>query len=458
MSLSAESAAAVEPVFVHARAELDDIAGELVQAARSAGASDAVARVTESSHLEVGVREARAEMVQCNRTQAIELTVFEGRRSGSATSTDFTPAARQAVLAAARHIARHTGEDPCAGPAERTLLEMSPPDLDLWHPWRVSTDEAIELARRAEDAARRYSASIVNGDGASVSAFHTQFALATSQGFSGGYAQSRHVIGCSVIAGDPDGMQADAWRDVRRRACDLDTPEAIGQRAAQRAQRMLGARRVPTGTWPVLFEAPVAAHLVHALVSAVSGGALYRSQSFLPDSIGTQVLADHLGLRETPHEPRGLASAPFDDDGVRTLTRDVVHRGVLQGYFLSAYSARKLDMVTTAHAGGAHNLSLTSTHTALGDDFAAMVRRLDRGLIVTSLMGDGINRVTGDYSRGAAGLWVENGQIQYPVHEITIAGNLIDMLREIVAIGTDVHATGVRTGSILIERMRIAGI
>jgi PmbA protein len=450
--------AAATNVFTHDSAELNGIATHLVNAALRRGASDAVARASESDQLAVTVRNARAESLQHSRTQGVTLTVYHGQRSGTASSSDLSPAALAATVESAWHIAQYSGVDPCAGPADAGMLESAPQNLDLFHPWDVSADTAIELAQRAESAARHFDKTIVNSRGASVSAHHGQFALATSQGFLGGYADSFHSLNCSVIAGNENGMQTGHWGTVRRVSTELDSPEATGRRAAEQASLMLDARRLPTGTWPVLFDARIAAPLVRTLVAAVSGEALYRKQGFLPGSLGQRVLADHLSLLESAHELCGLASAPFDHDGVRTGTRDVVRDGVLQGYFLSTYAGRKLGMTSTGFAGGPHNLCLRSSRTEPTDDLHAMLRRLDRGLFVTHLLGQGVNLLTGDYSRGAAGFWVENGVIQYPVQEITIAGNLKDMLRHIVALGADVHLAGLRTGSILIEAMRVAGI
>ncbi|WP_408520157.1 metalloprotease PmbA [Paraburkholderia sediminicola] len=454
---SALCALVPEPL-AHERAKLDEIAGFLVAGALRRGASDAVVRVSESDEFAVTVRNARPEKLQRSGTQSVSLTVYNGQRKGSASSSNLSSAALTATLEAAWHIAHYSGADAFAGPAETSWLETAAPDLDLYHPWDLSTDGAIELALRAESAARAFGEAIVNCNGTSVSAQHGQFSLATSRGFLGGYRYSSHGLDCSVIASNGGGMQTGGWGMTRRMSSELDTPELIGRRAAERAHAMLDARKLPTGAWPVLFEAPIASSLINSLVSAVTGELIYRGQSFLPDSLGQVVLAEHLNLNESPHELCGLASAPFDDEGVRTVTRQLVRDGVLHGYFLSAYAARKLGMASTGNAGGAHNLRLTSTLTRSEDDFAGMLRRLDRGLLVSDLMGQGINHVTGDYSRGASGFWVEDGQIQYPVQEITIAGNLRDMLRGIVAVGADVHVGPTRTGSILVDRMRIAGL
>lgn len=299
---------------------------------------------------------------------------------------------------------------------------------------------------------------IRNSDGASVSAQHSHFVLATSRGFLGGYPYSRHFISCAPIAGSGRHMQRDDWYSSKRSPKDLAAPEAIGQYAAERALARLSARRLTTRKCPVLFEAPLAAGLLGAFVQAVSGGALYRKSTFLLDALGKEIFAPHVQIKEDPHVPSGMGSAPFDEEGVRTRRRDVVKDGVVEGYFLSTYSARKLGMQTTGNAGGSHNLTLFSDRTQPEDDFAGMLRRMGTGLLVTELMGQGVNYVTGDYSRGASGYWVENGVIQYPVEEITIAGSLPDMFRQIVAIGADALVRGTKeTGSILIEQMTIAG-
>jgi PmbA protein len=362
---------------------------------------------------------------------------------------------------AAFDIARFTAEDPVAGlPDEQDLsLDVAArPALDLFHPWAVDAATAAALALRCEAAAFAVDKRITNSEGAGVSAQQSHFFSGNSRGFRGGYASSRHSISVAPIAGRGAGMQRDAWYTSMRAAEDLAQPEAVGHYAAERALSRLKSRRVKTTEVPVLFESSVAAGLLGSLVQATSGGALYRKASFLLDSLGQSVLASHIDIREDPHEVKGKGSAPFDDEGVITRARSVVEGGVLQGYFLSSYSARKLGMRTTGHAGGAHNLYMTSRVTAPGDDLPTMLRRMGRGLFVTELMGQGVNYVNGDYSRGASGYWVEDGEIAYPVHEVTIAGNLKQMFQQIVGIGTDRFTSGSKTvGSVLIERMKLAG-
>jgi PmbA protein len=356
------------------------------------------------------------------------------------------------------NIARFTAEDDCAGLPDAELLEKKPRDLRLFHPWQISTEEAIELAQRCENAAFEVDPRISNSEGASVYVQQSHFVSANTRGFIGGYPFSRHTISVAPIAGKGSRMQRDDWYTSARDPKKLAKPEAVGRYAAERALARLNARKLDTRSCPVLFEAPLAAGLLGAFVQAVSGGALYRKSSFLLDSLGKQVFPGHITVVEDPHLVGAVGSAPFDEEGVRTVRRKVVDNGVLQGYFLSSYSARKLGMQTTGNAGGSHNLDLVSSQTKRGDDFAGMLRKMGTGLLVTELMGQGVNYVTGDYSRGASGYWVENGVIQYPVEEITIAGNMREMFQQIVAIGNDVLTRGSKsTGSILIEKMVVAG-
>jgi PmbA protein len=336
-------------------------------------------------------------------------------------------------------------------------------DLDLFHPWDIDAERALQLALRCESAALAVDSRITNSEGAGVSAQQSHFFAGNSRGFRGGYASSRHSLSVAPIASVPgrggDQMQRDHWYTSMRAPRELAAPEAVGRYAAERALSRLNSRKLTTREVPVLFEATLASGLLGAYVQATSGGALYRKSSFLLDSLGRQVLPEHIAIGEDPHVLKGKGSSPFDDEGVVTRARDVVRGGVVQGYFLSTYSARKLGMRTTGHAGGSQNLTLTSRLTDPADDLDAMLRKLGRGLFVIELMGQGVNYVTGDYSRGAAGFWVENGRIQYPVHEITIAGNLRDMFKSIAAVGADVYTMGSKTiGSVLIERMKIAGL
>ncbi|TWG89183.1 microcin-processing peptidase 1 [Cupriavidus gilardii J11] len=444
--------------FTYTQAELSEMAADVLRVARGLGASDAATEISEGSGLSVTVRKGEVETIEQNRDKVMGVTVMISKRRGNASTSDFSSAALRATVQAAYNIARYTAEDDCAGLAEEELLEREPRDLDLFHPWDIDAEQAIDVARRAEAAAFAVSPKIRNSDGASVSAQHSQFVLATTRGFVGGYPYSRHFISCAPIAGSGNGMQRDDWYSSKRAPDALAEPEAIGRYAAERALARLSARKLSTRRCPVLFEAPLAAGLLGAFVQAVSGGALYRKSTFLYDSLGKPVFAPHIDIHERPHLPGAMGSAPFDEEGVRTRARDVVRDGVVEGYFLSTYSARKLGMQTTGNAGGSHNLTLTSKLTQPDDDFAGMLRKMGTGLLVTELMGQGVNYVTGDYSRGASGYWVENGVIQYPVEEITIAGNMVEMFRQIVAIGADTLVRGTKeTGSVLIEQMTIAG-
>lgn len=444
--------------FAHTQDELKQMAEDVLRMARALGATDAATEISEGGGLSVSVRKGEIETIEQNRDKVVGVTVMIGQRRGNASTSDFSPAALQATAEAAYNIARFTAEDDCAGLAEEELLEKNPQNLDLFHPWTIDAASAVELARRAEAAALAVSPKIKNSDGASVSAQHSQFILATTRGFLGGYPYSRHYISVAPIAGTGHGMQRDDWYTSKRSPEDLAEPEAVGQYAAARALARLNARKLSTRKCPVLFEAPLAAGLLGAFVQAVSGGALYRRSTFLLDSLGQDVFAPHIQIEENPHVARAMGSAPFDEEGVQTRQRAVVRDGVVEGYFLSTYSARKLGMKTTGNAGGSHNLTLRSKLTKSTDDFVGMLRKMGTGLLVTELMGQGVNYVTGDYSRGASGYWVENGVIQYPVEEITIAGNLREMFRDIVAIGADTLVRGTKeTGSILLGQMTVAG-
>ncbi|NLC23561.1 metalloprotease PmbA [Oxalobacter vibrioformis] len=447
-----------DSVFVHTRDQLKQIAEDVLRYAREKGASSAAVGVSDGNGLSVSVRKGDIETIERNQDKAVGVTVYIGRRSGNATSADFSESALRATVEAAYNIASFTAEDESAGLPDEDMIEKNPPDLKLYYPWGITTDEAVEIAQRCEAAAFDVDKQITNSEGATVTVQHSHFITADSQGFMGGYPYTRHAISVAPIAGEGAGMERDYWYTTSRNPDKLDSPESVGRYAAERTLARLNARQIETQRCPVLFEAPLAIGLMSAFVNAVSGGALYRKSSFLVDSLGRQVFPEHISLFEDPHIIGATGSSPFDDEGVRTTARYVVSNGIVQGYFLSSYSARRLGMKTTGNAGGAHNLFFTSSQTGKTDDFAAMLKKLDRGLVVTDLMGQGVNYVTGDYSRGASGFWVENGVIQYPVQEITIAGNLKDMFAQIVAIGADVINRGGReSGSILIENMMVAG-
>jgi PmbA protein len=459
--------ASSQPVdgFSYTQATFQQLVEDALAIAKALGASDAGVEVSEGAGLSVSVRKGEIENVERNRDKSMGVTVYLGQRRGNASTSDFSKAALQQTVQAAYDIARFTAEDPAAGlpdEADLALGDAAKRDLDLFHPWAIDAAGATVLAQRCEAAALETDPRITNSEGAGVSAQQSHFFAGNSRGFRGGYASSRHSLSVAPIASLPgrggDDMQRDAWYTSMRSHQDMSAPEAVGRYAAERALSRLKSRKIKTCEVPVLFESTLAAGLLGAYVQATSGGALYRKSSFLLDSLGQQVLPAHIDIHEDPHIRGAKGSAPFDDEGVLTRVRDVLTAGVVQGYFLSSYSARKLGMRTTGHAGGSQNLRLSSRLTEAGDDLDAMLRKLGRGLFVIELMGQGVNYVTGDYSRGAAGFWVEKGRIAYPVHEITIAGNLRDMFKGITAIGADTYTMGTKTiGSVLIDRMKIAG-
>jgi PmbA protein len=463
-SASASAIASPAPAsgFAYTRERFEQYVEDALAFARTLGASDAAVEVSEGVGLSVSVRKGEAENVERNRDKSMSITVYAGQRRGNASTSDFSRAALEQTVRAAHDIARFTAEDTAAGLPEADDIAMGAAatrDLDLFHPWAIDAEAALQIALRCESAALGVDARITNSEGAGVSAQQSHFFAGNSRGFRGGYASSRHSLSVAPIAGRGDGMQRDAWYTSMRAAEQMASPEAVGRYAAERALSRLKSRKIKTCEVPVLFESSLAAGLLGAYVQATSGGALYRKSTFLQDSLGKRVLSPHIDIHEDPHVPRGKGSAPFDDEGVSTRARDVARAGEVQGYFLSTYSARKLGLRTTGHAGGSQNLALTSRLTAAGDDLDAMLRKLGRGLFVIELMGQGVNYVTGDYSRGAAGFWVDNGRIQYPVHEITIAGNLREMFKQIVAVGADAYTMGSKTiGSVLMERMKIAGL
>ena len=440
--------------FSYTSDHLRELASTVLEYAKQRGATSAESEVSEGFGQTVTVRRGEVETIEYNRDKGVGVTVYVGHQRGHASSSDFSPQAVRDTVDAALSIASFTAADECAGLADPDLLARDFPELDLWHPWDLPVERAIELAKIAEDAGFEVDRTISNSEGATVTTQESQFFYGNSLGFLAGYPNSRHGIWCSLIAGHGDSMQRDDWYETTRDPLDLAAPALVGRRAGERAVSRVGARKIETKQAPVLFEAPIASGLLGHLVSAVSGGSLYRKSSFLLDSLGKQIFSPIVQIQDLPHVPKGLASSPFDEEGVTTRARDIVREGVLQGYFLGSYSGRKLGMKSTGNAGGNHNLMLQHT----GEDFRALLRKLDTGLLVTELMGQGVNPVTGDYSRGAAGFWVEKGEISYPVQEITIAGNLKEMFLNIVAVGNDVVRRGSRQcGSILVERMTIAG-
>ncbi|MBY0573042.1 MAG: metalloprotease PmbA [Undibacterium sp.] len=447
-----------KPVFTHTVDQFKQITQDMLAIAREKGATDAAVEVSEGGGLSINVRKGKIETIEQNRDKGIGITVYVGKKRGNASTSDFSRKSLEDTVEAAYNIARFTAEDDCAGLPDAEMLEMHPQDLKLFYPWLVTAEEAIELACRAEAAAFAVDKRISNSEGAGVHAQQSHFVAANSRGFIGAYPFSRHTISVSPIAGKGARMQRDSWYSSQRDPKKLAEPESLGQYAAERALSRLNARAIDTRKCPVLFEAPLAAGLLGAMVQAVSGGALYRKSSFLLDSLGKQIFPSHIQVVEDPYIKGGVGSSPFDDEGVKTHKRAVVSDGVLNGYFLSSYSARKLGMQTTGNSGGSHNLALSSSLTKRSDNFVQMLKKMGTGLLVTELMGQGVNYVTGDYSRGASGFWVENGVIQYPVEEITIAGNMAEMFKQIVAVGADAYAYGAKTtGSILIESMTVAG-
>lgn len=440
--------------FTHSLDDLRQIADSILQRAKSQGASAAEAEVSQGFGQSVTVRRGEVETIEYNRDKGLSVTVYFGHQRGHASTSDLDRKAIEDTVDAACSIARHTAADPSAGLADEALLAREIPDLDLYHAWELPVEKAIELARECEAAALDSDARISNSEGGSVGTQESLFVYANSLGFSGGYPSSRHDLSCAVIAESQNGMQRDYWYSSARDPRDLENTIDIGRRAGARTVRRLDARQAKTGEVPVLFEAPVAAGLIGHLVSAISGGSLYRKASFLLDAQGEAIFPSFMRISEQPHIPKGLASSPFDHEGVATHARELVDQGVLQGYMLGSYSARKLGLQSTGNAGGNHNLIVHST----GEDFAALLKKMGTGVLVTELLGHGTNLVTGDYSRGAAGFWVENGEIQYPVEEITVAGNLREMFNNIVGVGNDILIRGSKQcGSILIGRMMVAG-
>ncbi|MGH8433459.1 MAG: metalloprotease PmbA [Pseudomonas sp.] len=434
--------------------ELQAQVARIIAEAKEQGASACEVAVSVEQGLSTSVRQGEVETVEFNRDQGFGITLYVGQRKGSASTSASGDAAIRETVAAALAIAKHASEDDCAGLADPELMARNLPDLDLYHAWDISPEQAIERALSCEAAAFAADKRIKNADGTTLNTHQGCRVYGNSHGFVGGYASTRQSLSCVMIA-EADGlMQRDYWYDVSRRGEDLADAASIGRRAAERAVSRLGARPVPTCEVPVLFAAELATGLFSHFLSAISGGNLYRKSSFLEGALGQQLFPQWLSLDERPHIPRALGSAAFDGDGLATYAKSFVESGELRSYILGTYSGRKLGLPSTANSGGVHNLFVSHGE----DDQAALIRRMGRGLLVTELMGQGLNLVTGDYSRGAAGFWVENGEIQFPVQEVTIAGNLRDMFKQILAVGNDLELrSNVRTGSVLIERMTVAG-
>lgn len=442
------------PAYHRDTERLRTIAVEALSEASRQGASAASAAIGASAGLSASVRLGDVETIEHHLNKGLTVSVYFGQKRGWATTSDFATQAVNDTVSAACRIARFTSEDDCAGLADPELLATDFPELSLYHPWSLTPQQATDLALDAENAARAFDRRISNSEGAEVTHLESSHIFANTHGFCEGYTTTRHSIRCAVIAESDAGMQRDDWYSMSRDPKSLEAADAIGRKAAERAVKRLNARKLKTQSVPVIFCADVATSILGHFITAISGGSLYRKSSFLLDHLGKQVFPKHIEIREEPHIPVGLGSAPFDGEGVATHARHLVKDGILEGYVLSSYSARKLGMQTTGNAGGIHNLIVTpGTH-----DLDGLMDTMQTGLVVTELMGMGVNKVTGDYSRGASGFWVERGEIQYPVEEITIAGNLRDMFMGIQEVGMDVdERSNIRTGSLLIDQMTVAG-
>ncbi|WP_462157107.1 metalloprotease PmbA [Pseudoalteromonas sp. GB56] len=434
--------------------DVKNAVSEVLEQAKKLGATAAEAAMSSTSGLSVSTRLGDVETIEFNQDGGLGVSIYVGNKKGSASTADLSPQALRSVVEKAIEIAKYTSEDRCNGLADAELLEMSPPDLDLYHPWQVTPEEGIALCQEAEHAALNFDERIVNSDGASFSSHEGLRVYGNSHGMLAGFPRTRHSISTMVIGQDGEQMQRDSAYTISRDQNGLKAAKEVGLEAASETIARLNSQKLGTMKVPVVFRADIASSLFGHLVSAIGGGALYRKSSFLLDSINTQVFSDIVNISERPHMLKGFASSPFDSEGVKTIDREIIHGGELKTYLLASYAARKMGLTPTGHAGGIHNWLVQQTH----DDLHALLKQMGTGLLVTELMGQGVNTVTGDYSRGAAGFWVENGEIQYPVSEITIAGNLKDMFKGIAGIGGDIdHRGGVLTGSVLIEQMQIAG-
>lgn len=434
--------------------ELQAKVERILAESRRQGATACEVSVSMEQGLSTSIRRGEVETVEFNRDQGFGITLYLGQRKGSASTSATGEDAIRETVAAALAIAKHASEDDCAGLPDAALMPSELPELDLYHPWSITPEQAIERALECEAAAFAADPRIKNADGTSLNSHQGCRVYGNSHGFIGGYASTRHSLSCVMIAEGEGQMQRDYWYDVSRQGEALADPQSIGRRASERAVSRLGARPVPTCEVPVLFAAELATGLFGHFIAAITGGNLYRHTSFLEGTLGQQLFPEWLSLDERPRTPRALGSAAFDADGLATYAKHFVENGRLLRYALGTYSGRKLNMPSTANAGGMHNLFVSHGE----EDLAALIRRMGRGLLVTELMGQGLNLVTGDYSRGAGGFWVENGEIQFPVQEVTIAGNLRDMFRQVVAVGSDLETrSNIRTGSVLIERMTVAG-
>ncbi len=435
-------------------AQLQEVVSQTLELARRQGATQAETACSASAGFSVSVRMGELETVEHHADRGLGLTVYFGQRKGSASTSDLRPESLAATVEAACAIARHTAEDEYAGLADAALMAHDWPDLDLDHPWSMDVEGAVQLAQQAEAAGREVDPRISNSDGASVNSHRGTRVYGNSHGFLGSLSSSRYSMNCVLVGEDGGTRQRDYWYTVSRLGEELETPEHVGRVAAERTLSRLNPRRAATGKVPVIFAAEVATSLLGHFIGAIRGGALYRKASFLLDHLGKPVFPDWVRIHEQPLLPRGLGSSPFDGDGVATRARDIVSGGVLQGYVLDAYAARRLGMQSTGNSGGVHNLAIDSN----AGDLEALLRQMGRGLLVTELMGQGVNIVTGDYSRGVAGFWIEEGRIAYPVSELTVAGNLRDIFSRVVAVGSDLELRGnLRTGSWLLDELMLAG-
>ena len=434
-----------------------EIVADMLNIAQQSGATQSEVGISASVGLHVTTRMQEVETLEFNRDKSVGITVFIDNKKGSASTTDISKESVRATVQAAIDLAKFTEPDPFAGLAEEFDMarDYTSLNLDLYHPWDISVDEAIRIAKTCEETAFAVDKKIINSEGATISSSQGYHVYGNSHGFVGNYPTSRHSLSCTVIAQDAQGMERDYQYTVSRQHHLLESAQKIGKDAADRALRRLSAKKLPTQRVAVLYHATIAAGLISHFISAISGGRLFRRSSFLMDSLNKKIFPEHIHIYERPHLKGALGSAPYDSDGVTTKDKDFVLDGIIQNYVLSAYSARKLNMQNTGNAGGVHNLFIKPGE----DNLDALIKKMGRGLIVTELMGQGINLVTGDYSRGATGFWVENGEIQYPVHEITIAGNLKNMFEKLIAVGNDVERRGtIQTGSLLIEEMTLAGV
>lgn len=439
---------------VQNKVKIEDTIAQVLKLAKQQGADSAQATVSTGSGFTVAVRMGEVETIEHHRDKAMEVTLYFGKKSGTASTSDLTEESLRAVVEKAANIAKFTSEDPCAGLAEKSMMAFDYPNLDLYHPWNITPEQGIALALQCEQIARTVDKRISNSEGATLNTYQSLYAYGNSHGFIGSYPSSRHTLSCALIAHDGHGMQRDYDYVTGRDPQDLGDVSTVARRAASRTVRRLGAKKISTRRCPVIFSPELARSLLGSFIAAISGGNLYRKASFLVDQLNQKIFPEYIDIIEQPHLLKALGSAPFDQEGVRTWEKPLVQQGILKSYVLGSYSARKLGMQSTGNSGGVHNVLLNST----GLNFDELLHEMGSGLLITELMGQGLNLVTGDYSRGAFGYWVEHGEIRYPVQEITVAGNLKEMLKNIIATGNDIDYRGsIHSGSILIKEMTIAG-